>query len=458
MTSLPRGGDRSANVAGDHSGIIATGDNPTIVVTAGTSDLGLTVRYERDEIAFGRENRYYLEINNRTSSPKRLTIKLEGVPDALIRFEPNNTATFVDEGAVARTLILQCAPTDLMAGSVPLRVVIKDEETGLVRLASEPITLRVPAWPSVDSQLLPPGHVFTAGTYGARLQLANTGNTAVYGTIRSAEVSDEEIDALDATRINLDESGFDLPWGGQQEILLHVDVPSPGVFDRKWAISLEFHIHNHGQGDVQSIRRYEFMQLGLWSIVQWQLAEAAQRVAVWGKQRRGVRQGWLAIGGVLLLVAGLLTGRATSATSSTTMPQAQAATASATTSIPMSSPVLPPSNGEPKYSVMPCVGGRSIVFLSAMKEQDVHDHGAWLQSFESQRLAYLAGSDPSLNGYAIQASQRDQVCPMAFKGKYRAAEDYVAFLWTGPVPSADAPGLCAKLQKGQYDCVPAATS
>src|SRR6266498_1302674 len=107
---------------------VQVGNGNQLHIHAVDNDVGLLVRHGSEQIALDRDNSFYLEISNRTSSPKRLELMVEGLRDTVAEVVQDKMIDLPGRGKAERTLILRCGATEPMAGPTPLRVVVIDRD------------------------------------------------------------------------------------------------------------------------------------------------------------------------------------------------------------------------------------------------------------------------------------------------------------------------------------------
>jgi hypothetical protein len=456
---LPSEGARSVDVHGNASGVISSGDNARITIyQQRTNEIGLVITAEGEQVELDREIHYYLEVNNRTLSPRRLRITAEGVSNELVCFSPENPFDLAGHDKTTVVLGLRCTRSAPMAGPIPLRIVITDIVTGQVVLEDTPPTkMTVPANPHVKAELLPK-KVFAFGRHSMQLHLSNSGNTTARGTVDVLSPIGSEPQVLEASRIILAEKAFDLKWhdrqGNPRELRLDVIFPLPSLVDHTWTVLLVADIKNHEQRECI---RCEATQIGLLSEGRRHFAKATRRISEWcRRERTGVRQGWLAFGGALLLLVGLTIGAITAnhSTSALDAPLLRAGPAkkSAVSSAPAATKPTPSSTAGPVYVSLPCSPGQSVAFLAALTEQQSSAYETALVDYYSRRVQYLAEADGSSKYYSLRVSRRGNVCAASLGVGYLPAKVYQVFVWAGPMSTADASALCNILRQ-QISCV-----
>lgn len=416
----------------------------TVYITPETQsvDVGLMIRLESENVALDRDNRLYLEITNRTSAPKRLSINVEGVRKTVATVLPDNLVELAGRTTVERVLTLRCTATDPMAGSLPLQVVLTDADTGKVCLQSGQVTVVVPSRPRLTCEVVPPARVSLAGRYRAVVRLANLGNAHLRGTVRAFDVPESDINCLGAGHVRLGDGRFDLSPGEQRDLPIELDFPGRHWTNRTWQVLVGADVEDHEEIRGSEASGREITQAGLWSSFRSHMAQHQQ-----------VRRRSLVLGGFLVLVAGVLTGQSVvpgsevpaGARGSSPEPAVESSTAN-----------------ELPYVKMPCQTGTSVAFLKPLEADDTRDHGSWLLENESRRLQPLTTRVPILrnNRVQVQISRRDQVCPSALdEDEYRPHEKYTAFIWVGPIPTTEGTELCNGIGKPlAHDCLPVATT
>lgn len=402
---------------------------------AADNDVGLVIKYESEKIKLDRDNRFYLEITNRTSTPKRLILAIEGVRDTVVKVVPDNTVELPGLTMVERVFILRCTQTHPMAGSVPLQVVVMEADTGRVRFQSDQVRVTVPPRPVLASELAPPKQVPSTARYVSAVRLTNTGNTELHGTLR---VPRDRPGCLSATHVHLGTDRFDLSPGERTEIPAELTFPDRGWNNRAWVVLVNAEVEDDEKIGSSVRARCEVTQYGIWSILRRYVVNLPRRLTEWGGQRAQMRRGWLVGAGLLLLAAGVLVGQVVASTSPGPATEPPPATPMAT---------------EAHYTKMPCETGTFVASLKSLTEDDALAHGKWLVDSESARLRNLATSTPDLQKYKVQASRREDICPAALD-TLKPGEKYTVFLWVGPVPEAEATMLCTSLgKKVAYDCL-----
>jgi hypothetical protein len=428
---------------------VQIGDGNQLHIHAVDNDAGLLVRHGTEQIALDRENRFYLEISNRTSSSKRLEIMVEGLRDTVAKIVPDKMVDLPGREKIERMLVLRCAPTEPMAGPIPFRVVVIDRDTARVRVHSDQVRITIPAKPALTSALIMEDRVSSAGPYAASLRLVNNGNTELHGRLCvDSPLGDTAV--LSRKGVRLERDRFDLNPGKGTEIAAELDFPVQDWMNRTWTIPLSIEVADHEAASGPISSGSVIVQYGILSDFRRAMANLTRWFVDWNGHRHRVRRGWLLGCGLLLLFGGFLMGLAVA--SSPTDPAATPPTAKPrpTAGAPSSaSAILVP------HTTMPCRAGTSIAMLKPLSADDARAHGAWLLEMENKRLQSWAKTNPILSTYAVRASTRDEVCPPALK-EYKPDMKYTIFIWVGPVPNTEKATLCENLNrsadKNNYDC------
>lgn len=429
---------------------VQIGDGNQLHIHAVDNDVGLLVRHGTEQIALDRENRFYLEISNRTSSSKRLELMVEGLRDTVAKIVPDKMVDLPGREKVERMLVLRCAPTEPMAGPIPFRVVVIDRDTARVRVQSDQVRITIPAKPALTSALVLEDRVSSAGSYAASLRLVNNGNTELHGRLYIDSPFEGAAGVLSRKGVRLEDDRFDLNPGKSTEIAVELDFPVQDWMNRTWTIPLGIEVADHEAVSGSISGGSVIVQYGILSDFRRTMANLTRWFLDWNGHRHQVRRGWLLGCGLLLLFGGFLMGLAVApsptdptATPPTARPRPAAGAPSSTSAIAV------------PHTTMPCRAGTSIAMLKPLTADDASAHGAWLLEMETKRLQSWADTNPVLSTYAVRASTRDEVCPAALK-EYQPDVKYTVFIWVGPVLDTEKATLCENLNrpadKYNYDC------
>jgi hypothetical protein len=429
---------------------VQIGDGNQLHIHAVDNDVGLLVRHGTEQIAHGRENRFYLEISNRTTSSKSLELMVEGLRDTVAKIVPDKIVDLPGREKVERMLVLRCAPTEPMAGPIPFRVVVIDRDTARVRVQSDQVRITIPAKPALASALILEDRVSSGGSYAASLRLMNNGNTELHGGLCIDSPLGGAAGVLPRKGIRLEADRFDLNPGKHAEIAVELDFPVQDWMNRTWAIPIGIEVADHEAVSGPISGGSVIVQYGILSDFRRAIANLTRWFLDWNSHRHRVRRGWLLGCGLLLLFGGFLMGLAVAPSS--TDPAAPPPTArpgpAAGAPSSVSATAVP-------HTMMPCRADTSIAMLKPLTADDARDHGAWLLEMENKRLQSWAKTNPVLGTYVVRASTRDEVCPGALK-EYKPDVKYRIFIWVGPVPNTEKVTLCENLNrpadKDNYDC------
>lgn len=430
---------------------VQVGNGNQLNIHAVDNDVGLIVRHGSEQIAFERDNRFYLEISNRTSSPKRLELRIEGLRETVATLHPDKTIYLPGDGTVECTLILRCTVTEPMAGPHPFRVVVIDRDTARVRVQSEQIRITIPANPVLASQLILHSRVSSAGTYNASLELTNNGNGELHVRPRVHELLNAA-DVLPNKGVRLQSEWFNLLPGKPAEIPVEIDFPNQEWADRTWTVPISIEVEDHQTVGGVLDGGSEITQYGVSSDLGRAAADLASRFRSWNRHHHRVRGIWLLVCGLLLLIAGVWIGSAGAPSDAESMVAPRTAS-------PTPAAGAAPSATEVPNTAMPCQSGTFVAMLKPLTADEAKAHGAWLLKVETARFQHWAEVNPVLSTYAIHASTRDEVCSTVLD-KY--GPTYTTFIWVGPVPSQEGPMLCTHLNRppggNGYDCMLLATA
>ncbi|HYQ68069.1 FixG Ig-like domain-containing protein [Actinophytocola sp.] len=437
---------------------VQVGNGNQLNIHAVDNDVGLLVRHGSEQIAFDRDNRFYVEISNRTSSPKRLELRIEGLRETVATLHPDKTIDLPGGGTVERTLILRCTATEPMAGPNPFRIVVIDRDTARVRVQSELLRVTIPANPVVASQLILGSRVSSAGTYAASLELTNNGNGELHVRPRVHEPFEDAADVLPKKGVRLESEWLNLVPGQRVEIPVEIDFPNQEWADRRWTVPISIEVEDHESVGGALDDGSEITQYGVSADLGRATADLARRFGSWNRHHHRVRGIWILGCGLLLLVTGLWVGSAVASS------VAESATAPRTAS-PMPAADAAPSTTEVPHTAMPCQPETFVAVLKPLTADEAQAHGAWLLEVETARFQYWAKVNPVLSTYTkddkpfIHATKRDDACPTV-QAKY--GPSYTTLIWAGPVPSQASVTLCQDLNrpapnKINYDCLLVAT-
>ncbi|TDV35431.1 FixG Ig-like domain-containing protein [Actinophytocola oryzae] len=438
---------------------VQVGNGNQLNIHAVDNDVGLLVRHGSEQIAFDRDNRFYVEISNRTSSPKRLELRIEGLRESVATLHPDKTIDLPGDGTVERRLILRCTATEPMAGPNPFRVVVTDRDTGRVRVQSEQLRVTIPANAVVASQLILGSRVSSAGTYTASLELTNNGNGELHVRPRVHELFEDTADVLPKEAVRLRGEWLNLLPGKRAETPVEIDFPNQEWADRTWTVPISIEVEDHESVGGALDDGSEITQYGVSADLGRTTADLARRFGSWNRHHHRVRGIWILGCGLLLLITGLRVGSAVASS------DAESAAAPRTAS-PTSAVGAAPSTTKVRYTAMPCAPEKFVAILRPLTADEAQAHGAWLLEVEAARFERWAKVNPVLSTYAedgkppVYATKRDEACP---KVKASYGSTFTTLIWVGPVSSQASVTLCQDLNRPagnniNYDCLLLATT
>lgn len=332
-----------------------------------------------------------------------------------------------------------------MAGAASLTVVASPEDEG-AWWSSNVQEIVIRARPAVVGVLVPTSErISSPRDYDAVVRLRNKGNTELRGELKVSP---------GAVPVDVPERHFVLSPGGRPcDVPVTLTVPGR----RPWSdrvLSVPIDVEFTRSDLERPVDPFVLHQYGLRSDLPLLVAHFAHAARHWAT-RSDERTRWaLVVWGVVLLVAGLLTGGLLAAPSDagsnvkTAMPEPSASTTS-TPPTTSSGPEFTASMKEKEY----CAPGASVVFMASMTNEEARDHGQWLLAYETSRLAWLAKKYTDVPLHPIQAGRRGEVCDVALE-LHAPDEKFQVFLWIGPLRAAEADAMCELIRKpGGYDCV-----
>ncbi|MET9225836.1 hypothetical protein [Lentzea sp. NPDC003310] len=396
-----------------------------------------------------------LEVSNLKDQPHDVVLHLNGMPGTSSEVVPDKV-TIAPRRTEKVKLVLRTSPTSPEAGR--RRVSVHAEDPSGRRLAETSETVTIVSRPNLTASLALPGDLSEPGTYEGVVELTNTGNKPLQGTIQAPG----EFGEAPAHHLDLVGSGsFDLAPGDSALLDLELRLSTQAPLTTSWSPQFEISV---ARGGLDSFtQEVTVTQIGWLAQMPAFLAAAfaAARVRLgefvsWCGEKPATRRG------VLLTVAGVavvLTSVVTAGLSGepTTPAGSAAGTTTSSTGPPATSVPAPP------YSVMPCAPGTSAINLWGMTEAEAGAHAAWLIEYESRRLQRLPGEDARFVGQLldlhhprVQVSRWDDACS-PFRGSKRPEAE--VFVWFGPLPSDQVESVCAMLHKHEpLDCQTGSTT
>ena len=429
-------------------GVLGAGQQHNYFGSSDNHDVTVVIAHESDQIAVqvGIAKRVSVEVTNHTRHTKRLSLRVNGLPRGIATLDERDME-LPPENTQRRTLTVLCTAIAPEAGPRSLVVVAVDSGSGL-QWPSLPKTVAIPPRPDVRVVLAGQDDVADAGTYPARVEVWNAGNTRIEGTITARKQADALTPQAAFPGGHGDTVGFACAPGESDQPPVALTFPSQGWRRRHWEVWFQLTVEREDVADTD----HQF-----WIEQQGRLSELWLAAHRWNATRASsVRRGALLSGLAVVLV--VLTVFALIAT----LPTDKEANAdNPATSAPNTDRAAPDL-----YQPLPCAPGHWMAFLGTTVGKQADAEAQLTFDHETARLNYLLTNRDKLKlkfqviapgtTYKVRASKMADVCPNT-KGYVDHPSPDRRFVWLEPfVGSEDeAKQLCIDIGKPyDYDCLP----
>jgi hypothetical protein len=450
----PRQEHMSVNAEGADNarmGVLGQGQQWNIFGGTDNHDVVVVIEHERDEIAveIDTPTRLSVEITNHTGHVKHLSLRANGVPSGIATLDRTEVVVRPGETSWVR-LTLRCTATTPKAGRRPLQVVAVEQGSGM-QWPSSAKTIAIPSRPDVRLALAGPENVTVAGTYPARVQVSNFGNTMVEGHVRSYEQRSTGTltPGMSFPGGRGRAAEFHGTPGESAELGLQLTFPTQGWRRRRWEMLFQLTVDRDDVPDTY--HRFEVEQQG--RLAELWLAILQKHDLRAGVLRRSALVSGLAVVLVVVTVFALIAGLPPDEREAGSRPTTS--TAEERLSGGLAVPDI--------YRPLPCAPGQWIVFLGTMVGKHSDDEARFVFAHETARLEWVLEHETDRFEYivpgstfTVRASGMDDVCPDTKEYVGEASADR-RFVWLEPFvrSEAEATQVCVDIGKPlKYDCLP----